>query len=129
MDYIVKNTINSGKYTCDGWVLLGDFNSRSRLDNGYYKYAEDNTLLITQDVVLHKTDLKDVIHETHPDAFIASTYGSARIDFVYLSPSLMPYVDKAIIVMDKWTDSKVSTYVSSFRDPSDHRPILVDFIF
>lgn len=129
MDYIVKNTINSGKYTCDGWVLLGDFNSRSRLDNGYYKYAEDNTLLITQDVVLQNTDLKDVIHETHPDAFIASTYGTARIDFVYLSPSLMPYVDKAIIVMDKWTDSKVSTYVSSFRDPSDHRPILVDFIF
>ena len=75
------------------------------------------------------TDLKDVIHETYPDYFIASTGGTSRIDFVYASPALMDKVEEAYIIMDGWTDPKVSKYVSSFRDPSDHRPILVDFKF
>ena len=41
----------------------------------------------------------------------------------------MDKVEEAYIIMDGWTDPKVSKYVSSFRDPSDHRPILVDFKF
>ena len=85
--------------------------------------------MLTQDVVLNKTDLKDVIHETYPNYFIASTGGTSRIDFVYASPALMDKVEEAYIIMDGWTDPKVSKYVSSFRDPSDHRPILVDFKF
>ena len=129
MEYIVKKTINNSAYAGREWILLGDLNSRSRLDNWYYEYAADNTALLTQDVVLNKTDLKDVIHETYPDYFISSTYGSARIDFVYTSPSLMEKVEEAYIVMDGWTKPKISQYVSSFRDPSDHRPIIVDFRF
>lgn len=129
MEYIVKKTINNSEYAGKEWILLGDLNSRSRLDNWYYKYAEDNTALITQDVILNKTDLKDIIHEIYPDYFISSTAGSSRIDFVYASPALMEKVEEAYIIMDEWTDPKVSKYVPSFRDPSDHRPILVDFKF
>lgn len=127
MDYIVKKTINNPDYSGREWILLGDLNSRSRLDNWYYKYADNSTLLLTQDVILKKTDLKDIIHETYPDYFISSTYGSSRIDYVYASPSLMDKIDGAFIVIDSWTSPKVSNYVSSFRDPSDHRPIIVDF--
>ena len=29
--------------------------------------------------------------------------------------------------IDKWTTATKSPYVSNFYDPSDHRPILVDF--
>lgn len=129
MEYIVKKTINNPEYSGREWILLGDLNSRSRLDNWYYQYSESNTALLTQDVILNKTDLKDVIHETYPNYFIASTGGTSRIDFVYASPALMDKVEEAYIIMDGWTDPKVSKYVSSFRDPSDHRPILVDFKF
>lgn len=127
MEYIVKKTINNPDYSGREWILLGDLNSRSRLDNWYYKYAENSTSLLTQDVILKKTDLKDIIHETYPDYFISSTYGSSRIDYVYASPALMEKVEDAYIVIDGWTAPKVSNYVESFRDPSDHRPIIVDF--
>ena len=60
-------------------------------------------------------------------SFCSSTYGNSRIDFMYANPSMMRSVVDAGILVDKWTSSRPSTYVSAFYDPSDHRPILVDF--
>ena len=101
-----------------------DMNSRSRKDNWYYGYADDSTVLITQDVVLQQTNLLDIIAETWPGTFCSSTYGNARIDFMYASPSMMTRVVDAGFVLDKWTIPHKTPY---FYDPSDHRPILVDF--
>lgn len=127
MNYIVAHTINDSKYaTQQDWFLLGDFNSRSRRDNWFYNYAADDTALLTQDVVLNKTDMVDVIAQSHPGQFITSTMGSARIDFVYASPSMYAKVVDAMVLMDKWTSSVKSTWYPSFYDPSDHRPILID---
>lgn len=39
----------------------------------------------------------------------------------------MKQVVNALIIGDKWVDPLPSTYVPSFYDPSDHRPILIDF--
>ena len=128
MNYIVAHTINDSKYAAQqDWFLLGDFNSRSRRDNWFYNYAADDTALLTQDIVLNKTNLVDVIAQSHPGQFITSTMGSARIDYVYASPSVYAQVADAMILMDKWTSSVKSTWYPSFYDPSDHRPILVDF--
>ena len=69
----------------------------------------------------------DIIAERNPGRFISSTYGNARIDFMYASPSMYGRVANALIVIDKWTTATKSPYVSNFYDPSDHRPILVDF--
>ena len=127
MNYIVAHTINDSKYAAQqDWFLLGDFNSRSRRDNWFYNYAADDTALLTQDVVLNKTDMVDVIAQSHPGQFITSTMGSARIDFVYASPSMYAKVVDAMVLMDKWTSSVKSTWYPSFYDPSDHRPILID---
>ena len=127
MNYIVAHTVNDSKYAAQqDWFLLGDFNSRSRLDNWFYQYAADNTALLTQDIVLNKTNLVDVIAQSHPGQFITSTMGSARIDYVYASPSVYAQVADAMILMDKWTSSVKSTWYPSFYDPSDHRPILID---
>ena len=46
---------------------------------------------------------------------------------MYASPSMYAKIANAMVVMDKWTTAKQSTYVPSFYDPSDHRPILTDF--
>ena len=131
MQYIVDKTINGSNYSnVEDWVLLGDMNSRSRLDNGTYGYAANNTLLLTQDVILNQTDMKDVIQELYPgpDNFMASTYGTSRIDYVYVSPSLMDKVVNAFILADQWNyQGAKSPYVADFRMPSDHRPIIVDF--
>ncbi|MBR1705159.1 MAG: metal-dependent hydrolase [Bacteroidales bacterium] len=128
MDYIVSHTVNADAYAEQAdWLLMGDLNSRSRKDNWYYGYPADDTRLLAQDVILGKTGLQDVIAETCPGVFCSSTMGNARIDYVYASPSMMGRVVTALIVADRWTLAKPSVYVPSFYDPSDHRPVLVDF--
>lgn len=130
MEYIISRTINAAAFSgVTDWILLGDLNSRSRLDNWYLGYPDDDTRLLTQDVVLNKTALRDVIYEFYPAPanYLSSTGGSARIDYVYVSEPLMKQVVNALIIGDKWVDPLPSTYVPSFYDPSDHRPILIDF--
>ncbi len=130
MDYIVSRTINASEYSgVTDWILLGDLNSRSRLDNWHLGYPDDDTRLLTQDVVLNNTPLKDVIYECYPAPAncLSSTGGAARIDYIYVSEPLMKQVVNALIIGDKWVDPIRSTYVTSFYEPSDHRPILIDF--
>ena len=109
------------------WLMMGDFNSRSRADNWYYGYPENDTRLLVHNHILDHTDLKDIIAERYPGSFISSTYGNARIDYMYASPSMYARIVNALTVMDKWTTATQSPYVSNFYDPSDHRPILADF--
>ena len=132
MDYIISRTINAAAYSgVSDWILLGDLNSRSRLDNWYLGYPDNDSRLLTQDVILNKTALKDVIYEWYPapDNYISSTGGIARIDYVYASAPLMNQVVNALVIGDKWVDPVPSKYVPAFYEPSDHRPILVDFDF
>lgn len=126
--YICEKTVNDPAYaSCKDWIMAGDFNSRSRLDNWYYGYPDGDTRLLVHNHILDNTDLKDVIAERYPGQFISTTGGNARIDYVYTSPSMYDRITNSMVLMDKWTTIKQSPYVSSFRDPSDHRPILVDF--
>jgi len=128
MNCIVAATVNNPAYSSESnWLMMGDFNSRSRLDNWYYKYSEDSTYLLCQDVVLTKTNLVDIIGKRYEGEFIASTGGASRIDYMYASPAMYGKVKNAMILNDNWTLPVKSTYVTSFYDPSDHKPILVDF--
>ena len=126
--YICAQTVNNPAYaSCQDWLMMGDFNSRSRADNWYYGYPENDTRLLVHNHILDHTDLKDIIAERYPGSFISSTYGNARIDYMYASPSMYARIVNALTVMDKWTTATQSPYVSNFYDPSDHRPILADF--
>ena len=128
MDYIVSKTINNSAYSGEKyWILLGDMNSLSRLDIDTYDYDAGSTKFLTQDVVLNKTNLQDVIATKYPAPnFISSTYGKDRRDFIYLSPDLMSTVGLAWTFADSFTPgTKLS--ISNFSMPSDHRPFIVDF--
>ncbi len=127
--YIIKETINNSKYAAQqDWLMMGDFNSRSRLDEWYYNYGDLNdTRYLVHNHILDNTDMVDIIATYYPGCFITSTYGTARIDFMYASPSMYGTIENTVTVMDKWTTAKQSPYVSNFYDPSDHRPILTDF--
>lgn len=126
MNYVVEQTKNNPAYAAQkDWIFAGDFNSRSRQDNWYYKYEENNTLLITQDVILENTDYVDMMVKAYPGKFVTSTMGNSRIDYVYMSPSLSQKAKNVFTIMDDWTCC-YRDQATRFCYTSDHRPILVD---
>lgn len=130
MKYIVDHTVNAPEYASHtDWLMMGDFNSRSMVDEWYYKYADTKpTYYLCQNVIKDNTSLVDIIGNFYPGCFVSSTGGKARIDYMYASASLYSKVKNAITIIDTYTvPVKDAKYNSGFYFPSDHRPILVDF--
>lgn len=110
------------------WMMMGDFNSRSRKDNHFYCYPDDDSRFWVHDFILENTPYVDAVAEKHPGTFHTSTAGHSRIDFVYCTPPLYDRVISADIVTDKYTNPvRDSLRLSNFYYPSDHRPLIVDF--
>ena len=130
MNYIVKNTINHPSYANEEyWIFGGDTNSNSRLDDWSTKYSTSAPhRLITHDVVLNNTNLKDVIASRDCYGEKNNVMFRSRIDILYASPKMFDCITNSIMLMDDWTGPLPAwTYHTEFRDPSDHTPILVDF--
>lgn len=127
--WLMQHVINNPEYPSGHWLMMGDFNSRSQYDNWYYGYPENDTKLLVHKYIAGNTNLVDIIARKYPGEFVSTTMGNARIDYMYASPSVYDAIDAAYVVVDKWTNARPSTYHSSFYDPSDHRPILVDLKF
>ena len=110
------------------WMMMGDFNSVSRLDNAVYKIPAGDTRLLVHDYILDRTPYVDVIAERYPGEFHTSTGGRARIDFVYCTRPLYDRVTGAEIILDEYTKPvRDPKKLSNFYHPSDHLPIVVDF--
>ena len=127
LEYIFNRTILKSQYASENYIVAGDFNSRTPLDAAYYTSATQAEYDV-HNYLFDKTDLVDVIGNRYPNRFMATTLGS-RIDFVYLSPALNSKVTDAAVVCDAWVKANLPEVVvgeSSYRDPSDHRPILVN---
>ena len=130
MNYIVKNTINHPSYANEEyWIFGGDTNSNSRLDDWSTKYSTSAPhRLITHDVVLNNTNLKDVIASRDCYGEKNNVMFRSRIDILYASPKMFDMITNSIMLMDDWTGPLPAwTYHTEFRDPSDHTPVLVDF--
>ena len=129
IEYICRHTIGTAPRAAEElWVMLGDNNSWSRLDNWFYKCPEDDPRLLTQDYVLEHTPYVDVIARQHPGRFQTTTHSGKRIDFVYCTPVLYDCVTRAEVVRDDYTEPvRDPKKLSNFWHPSDHRPIVVDF--
>lgn len=137
ISYICGHTINSKDYKGEkNWLMLGDFNCRSRIDNWYYKLPEDSPMLSSHDYILENTVYKDVIALKHPGEFFSTRTWvkdaggnlPPRYDFVYASPAMFEKVKSAIVLKDdKWLGSMPYSGLSNFYNPSDHWPVLVDF--
>lgn len=131
MQYILDHTINTVKNPQKQyWMMMGDFNSKSRVDNYQYNLPEDSSQFACQDVVRANPYYIDVIAELYPGDFKTSTGGKARIDYVYLTKPMFKAVKQAYIMYDGWVAPyRDEAKISNFWHPSDHRPILVDFEF
>lgn len=133
MEYICRHTIGTvapETAATQYWMMMGDFNSRSRVDNWVYGYPEDDTRLLVHDYIRKETPYLDLVHERHPNDFYTTTGGRARIDYVYCTRPLFDCVTSERIISDAYTTPvRNPQKISNFWHPSDHRPILVDFRF
>ena len=134
IEYICSKSIEKDEYKDQTmWLMMGDFNTRSRKDNWRYKLPDDSPFLSSHDYILENTFYKDIIAEVYPGQYFATrTWCSdaagnypVRYDFVYASPQMMKKVKNAMILNEKWTNMVWA--MSNYYDSSDHRPILVDF--
>ena len=132
--YICSQTIFNSEFTGeDNWLMMGDFYSRSRLDNWHYGLPSDSPFLSSHDYILEQTPYKDIIGLTYPGHFFATrTWADdaagntpPRYDFVYASPAMFAKVKNAMILNEAWTNMVWER--SNYYNSSDHRPILVDF--
>ena len=126
LTYICEHTIGkAADPKNEWWLMAGDFNAESSLDNDKYNYQLPDTRFLVHDYILGNTPYKDVIKEKYPNEFKSTTFWDNRIDFVYCSPAMMKNVTYADVVRDYWTSILMQDPETSFKHPSDHRPIML----
>ena len=132
--YICSQTIDNQAFSdCPNWLMMGDFNTRSRIDNWHYGLPADSYFLSSHDYILEHTFYKDIIGLRYAGHFFATrTWANdaagntpPRYDFMYASPAMYGRVKNALILNEKWTN--MVWEMSNYYNSSDHRPMLVDF--
>lgn len=131
MEYICSQTAGSVPDAASQyWMMLGDFNAKSRIDNYEYHMEEDDKAFLVHDYVREHTPYIDVVERLHPGSFQKSTFSGKRIDFVYMTEPLFRKVRSAEIIHDGFaTSSRDPRKLHGFCNPSDHYPIIIDLKF
>ncbi len=129
IEYICRHTIGT-ELDADKqlWMMMGDFNSKSRVDNEFYKMNPDTTAFLCQDYVIENTPYIDVISKRNPGRFVSTCGNPLRIDYVYCTKPLYDRVRHAEVIRNDYTTPvRDPLKQSNFYIPSDHCPILIDF--
>lgn len=131
MKYICDQTIGTVPDAASQyWMMLGDFNAVSRVDNSIYGFDEDNKAFLVHDYVSGNTPYIDIVDRLHPADFQKSTLSGRRIDFIYMTEPLFRKVRSAEIIHDGYpTSCRDPRGVTKFCYPSDHYPIIVNIKF
>ncbi len=129
MEYICKHTIQSVPGAADqNWLMMGDFNARSRVDNYKYNYPDSSSKFLVHDYIKENTPYRDIIAEKYPGEFKTTIGREGRIDFVYCTTPMFNRITYADVITDEYTKPvRDPQKLSNFWHPSDHRPIIVDF--
>ena len=112
------------------WLMTGDFNSISSVDNYHYELDLSDPRFLVHDYVRGNTPLLDLIERFYQGEFKKSTLSGRRIDFAYVSPALFDRVISAAPLYEGFADLRRDPRgkaVNSFCHPSDHYPILFTF--
>ena len=127
MTYICRHTVLSHPDAADElWMMMGDFNSISPVDNCHYKKDENSSAFYVHNYIRQQTPYKDAVAELHPGQYIESSHWDSRIDFVYATPAMMNRIKSAEILRGGFLEGD-KLGISNFYAPSDHFPILVEF--
>lgn len=128
MQYICENTILSCPNAKNElWLMMGDFNAVSRVDNGQYGFPEDTTAFLTHDYIRKNTPYRDIINRWYDGKFFPSTGSGKRIDFIYCTNQMYYRVRSAKIFPAEGYLENPRVGISNFRRTSDHLPIMIDF--
>lgn len=131
MKFICEQTIleqdAEGK---DNWIMVGDFNAVSRVDNWYLGRPEDDKAFLLNDYVRSHTPYLDLIEHWYPGEYQKSTFSGRRIDYIYLTHSLFEKVIEARTIYDGFaTTHRDGREGIKFCHPSDHYPITFTVAF
>jgi len=129
MQYICEETIG----TVPGadkqlWLMTGDFNAISSVDNFHYGKPLESTEFLVHDYVLNNTPYLDLVHERFPGEFKKSTLSGRRIDMVYVTPALEKKVTKVQPLYEGFAASTRDPRgkdIRYFCHPSDHYPVMM----
>lgn len=127
VEYILNHTVRKDENANDNyWIMMGDLNSISRLDNELkYNLPVDTTAFIVQDYILENSPYIDIIKEKHPNEFKPTTLSQRRIDYIYCTQKAYDSIIWCDVIWDEYT-SPVRDSLTRFCIPSDHLPIIVD---
>lgn len=95
------------------WIMTGDFNSHSPLDEEYYGTSRNYDV----HKMIREYYGHDVIGDIYKTFVPSMNNGKSRIDYIYCTPGIFENVKGAETVTDDFTEAA-----------SDHLPLLVDFI-
>jgi len=127
VQYVCNQTILTREHPeQELWLMMGDFNSISSLDNDHYKLSADSSVYCVHDYIRNNTPYIDVIANKHPGEFIQSSQNGRRIDFIYATDPVIKQIKSAEILNSGYTEQH-REQGASYWTPSDHRPILIEF--
>ncbi len=114
---VINLTINNPKFKDEKyWIMTGDMNSRSAVDDAYYK---SRNLTCNYDAMNLMLDAfgNDVMNRFHEGKYMTSLpSGFARLDYFYANDALFNRTFSAETIYDDFT-----------RVASDHFPICMEF--
>ena len=125
MTWIIDKTKNNADYSAQkNWIMCGDFNSKSPLDETWNKFGNlDDTRYKVQNYILKNTDYCDVIRNIY-----GNKWAPSRIDYMYVSPDMMKRVVRAYMPYEEDDMTKrVLVGDTGFYRYSDHYGIIAEF--
>lgn len=131
-EYFIENTVNNPKYADQKlWIITGDTNCRSSLDDAFLGYGPKSPRYGSNNYVLDHSGCKDIIKNYNSpdqrDVLMSSTQKQARIDIMYGSDEMMSRVIRAEIPKDEFTGAPYNAKMKFYDKSSDHLPVIVDF--
>lgn len=130
MQFICEQTIFSHKNAeKEYWMMLGDFNAVSIVDNFHYGYPEDDTRFLVHKYIAQNTPYRDIVALRYPSEFQRTTLSGRRIDFVYMTDPLYSCLKDVRVLYDGFAKNyRDTTGLKHFCHPSDHCPILMNLL-
>ena len=134
MKIFFERTILNPEYADEAnWLIMGDTNSISPLDDRYYEYGHGSPLYWGHDYVLQNSHCIDLVkHYCCPgdrDVMIPSTQSGRRIDIMYGSQSMSKRVIRVKTPREGFTKSIKRANFRFHERSSDHLPVIVDFVW
>ena len=130
VQWVCEHTILTDKHqNRHYWMMLGDMNSRSRLDAANYQYAPDSPVYWAQDYMNTKTPYIDAVHRFHNGEFRKSHANGHRIDYIYTNRKLYNTLEYIDIITEGYPENSRQAFPdkNGFYIPSDHYPIIARF--